>query len=112
MYQHIIGSKRASLYPPQRSCNAFCSTAGRPETQALHELSSVAGPKSGKGSDFDSHTSGILIHIGLGSTDPDVIHPPERGNAIEHGVGQSFLKIVAPGRGDLFYLRTKKVVVP
>jgi len=34
MYQNIIGSKRASLYLPQRPRNGFCSTAGRPETTA------------------------------------------------------------------------------
>src|SRR3954451_24866666 len=98
MYQHIIGDKRASLSPAQRPCNAFCSTAGRRETRRDGLAPSVVRPSARKGSDFNAHPLGVRIDIRLGRPQAQILYTVKRRDALEDGVRQRLLKIVAARR--------------
>src|SRR5678815_5288127 len=87
--------KRASLSPAQRPRNGFCSTSGRRETLAVKAFRSGLGPKSGKGSDFNSNPVGIRIDVGLGGPDAKRLDSAKSGNPVKYGVRERLLKIVA-----------------
>src|SRR6266550_4323791 len=97
MYHDIIGDKRASLSPAQRPRNGFCSTCGRRETRVSKEKSSGFRPSTGKGSDFNANSVCFGIDVGLGGSNAHRLDSAEGGDAIEDGVGQSFLQIVTAG---------------
>jgi hypothetical protein len=112
MYQHIIGDKRASLSPAQRSRNGFCSTAGRRETQTHHEPSSIVRPSARKGSDFNADTMSVGIDVGLGGPYPQVLDAAEGGDPFEDRVRQRFLEIVPPSRCEFFDFGPEEIIVP
>ena len=70
MFQDNIGGRRASLYPPQRPRNGFCSTGGRPETAIVDAAVSSLRPKSGKRSDFDADAVRVRIDVRLRQPHP------------------------------------------
>src|SRR4051794_36379173 len=112
MYQHIIGDKRASLSPAQRPRNGFCSTAGRRETRTDSLAPSVVRPSARKGSDFNAHAMGVRIDVRLGRAQAQILYTMKRSNALEDGVRQRLLKIVAPGECNFLHLRAEEIVVP
>ena len=112
MYQDIIGSKRASLYPAQRPRNGFCSTSGRPETTVDKGGRSTIRPESGKGCDFNTDAMRVRIYVWLGQTDPERADSPEGGDALEDRMRKRLLEIVAASRGDLGNLRAEEIIIP
>ena|SRR5438445_7782284 len=112
MYQHIIDDKRASLSPAQRSRNGFCSTAGRRETRYLHNSPLFSRPSTGKRGDFDPDALRRRVNVGLGGSNPELLHPAKSGDPLEHRVRQRFLQIVASRRGDFFHLGAEEIIVP
>src|SRR5437870_12847457 len=112
MYQHIIGDKRASLSPAQRSRNGFWSTAGRRETVNFDELSSIVGPSTRKRSDFNSNAMCIGIDVRLGRSHPDVADAMEGCDPFEDRVRQRLLQIVAARRRKLLDLGAQEIIVP
>src|SRR5438445_11646167 len=98
MYQHIIGDKRASLSPAQRPRNAFCSTPGRRETRTNGSEPAVVGPSARKRRDFNAHAMGVRIDVRLGRAQAQILHTMKRSDALEDGVRQRLLEIVAARR--------------
>src|SRR5438093_3449711 len=112
MYQHIIGDKRASLSPAQRSRNGFCSTAGRRETPTREHSSLIAGPSTRKRSDFNPDAMRVRVDVGLGGAHTQLLHTAKSGDPLKDGMRERLLQIVAASGGDLFHLGTKKIIVP
>src|SRR5206468_9836932 len=112
MYQNIIGDKRASLYPAQRSRNGFCSTTGRRETRNSEQSSSIGRPSSRKGSYFNADPLRVRVDVGLGRPHPQILHAPECGDPLENGMRQRFLEIVTARGRDLFNFHPEEIIVP
>src|SRR5581483_11392735 len=112
MFQCDIGGRRASLYPPQRACNGFCSTGGRPETTAVKVRSSSLRPRTRKRSDFHSDAVGVWIDVGLGEADSKSASAPEGCEPFENRMGERLLEVVSPRLGNLRHLAAKEIVIP
>src|SRR5689334_2775291 len=111
MYQHIIGNKRASVYLPQRSRNAFCSRGGRLKPLRAAAFS-VPRPNTIKRSNFNANTGGIRVNVRFRHSHPDVPHTVKRSDASEDDVRESLLQIVAPGGRNLLDLLSQEIVIP